>query len=238
MLGFPGVFNVGVITGLAPAMLAGAVVGATPWRKMIIVPAVLSLALLLVIAYTDVMVGPARSLIRRDAVPAVADAVVVLSAGLTHDAFLSQQGFDRLLKGVELMRAGVAPAMVITREEETIAGRRIASDRDQARIVALAGIPEPISAGVVRSTHDEAVSVARIAKERGWRRVVVVTSPFHSWRACRAFERAGLTVSCVPSESRDVAVVSLDSPADRVGAFAMWVYETAGTIRYWQRGWL
>ncbi len=238
MLGFPHVFNVGVLTGLGPAMVVGTVVGATPWRRLIIVPAVLLLVLVLVIAYTDVMVAPARSLIRRDPVPAVADAVVVLSAGLTADAFLSQQGFDRLLKGVELMRAGVAPAMVITREEETTSGRRITSDRDQARIVALARIPEPISAGFVRSTHDEAISVARIAKERGWRRVVVVTSPFHSWRACRAFERAGLTVSCVPSESRDISVVSLDSPGDRVGAFAWWVYETAATIRYWQRGWL
>ena len=37
-------------------------------------------------------------------------------------------------------------------------------------------------------TLDEAQVVLRAAQQRGWRRVVVVTSPYHRWRAALQFE--------------------------------------------------
>ena len=67
---------------------------------------------------------------------------------------------------------------------------------------------------------------------------MLVTSPFHTRRACRTFETVGLKVTCVPSDSRDIAIRRLAFPHDRLKAFGMWLYEAAGTIRYRQLGWI
>ena len=237
-VGIPAAFNIGVFTGILPALLAGGIVGVTRLYPLLRWLTVAMLALVLVIAFTPVVTGPAKKLIRRDAVPSKADAIVVLSAGVTADGLLPQQGMDRLLQGTKLARAGVAPRLILTREMRSIDGRRISSSGDQDSVVALAGIVDAIATRSVRSTHDEALRVSKLAGAEGWQRVVVVTSPFHSRRACRTFERAGLTVSCIPADSRDVAVLSLSTPDDRVKAFGFWLYESVRNIRYRQLGWI
>ena len=80
--------------------------------------------------------------------------------------------------------------------------------------------------------------IAALARRNGWSRIVLVTSPFHSRRACATFEKTGIKVSCVPSDSRDIAVRSLTGSENRLLAFGMLIYEIAGTIRYRQAGWL
>ena len=92
--------------------------------------------------------------------------------------------------------------------------------------------------GPARNTRAEAVAVADLARREGWRHVVVVTSPLHSKRACAAFEGAGLTVACRPSEERKFAVASLPSPGDRIPAFREWLYESVAWVVYRWRGWV
>jgi len=237
-LGIPAAFNIAVLAGLVPALLIGCAVGVTRLYPVLRGLTVAMLAVMLIIAFTPVVAGPARRLIRRDAVPSNADAIVVLSAGVTADGLLPQQGMDRILQGMKLVRSGVAPRLILTREMRTVDGRPFSSSGDQDSIVALSGILTPVATGTVRSTHDEALRVAKLAATARWRRVVVVTSPFHSRRACRTFERAGLTVSCIPADSRDVSVLSLSTPDDRVKAFGFWLYESVRTIRYRQLGWI
>jgi hypothetical protein len=45
-------------------------------------------------------------------------------------------------------------------------------------------------------------------------------------------------VTCVPSDSRDIAIGDMSLAHDRLRAFGMLIYETAGTLRYRQKGWL
>jgi len=82
------------------------------------------------------------------------------------------------------------------------------------------------------------VRTAMLFRERGWKRVVVVTSPLHTRRACATFEKMGMTVSCVAAEWREVAINTLRSPEDRIRTFQVWLYEMAGTVRYNQLGWI
>jgi len=88
------------------------------------------------------------------------------------------------------------------------------------------------------STHDEAIAVKQVADRERWNHVVLVTSPFHSRRACATFEHVGLAVSCIPSDSRDIAVHSLTDAGDRVSAFNLWIYELAATLHYKVHGWV
>ncbi len=236
-LGLPNVFHITGMSGLGILAALGAGLSLTKFRRSVSFVAATILTGLLVIAFTPIAVAPARALIRVDPLPSSADAVVVLSAGVTADGFIHDQGLDRLLKGVELVRRGVASTLVVTREQRGN-NRNVTGARDQYALAALAGVTTIVSTPIAASTHDEAIAVARIARISRWQRIVLVTSPFHSRRACATFERAGLHVSCIPSDSRDIAVHSLDVSSDRIGAFSMWIYEMAATLQYRQKGWM
>jgi len=236
-LGFPRIAGIGRLSVLPIAIVGGVLIGMTRFRRALVtVTAALTLFLLL-LAFTPLMRGPTKRLVRIDPVPQTADAIVILSAGVTPDGMLPQQGLDRLLKGVELARRGAAPSIVLTREEKRIGRRAVTTQLDQQRIAAFANT-KVILTQKVASTRDEAVQMKAIATREGWTRIILVTSPFHSRRACATFEKAGLTVSCVPSDSRDIAIRTLGGPEDRVRAFGMWTYELAGTLRYWFSGWI
>ncbi|MEO5590235.1 MAG: YdcF family protein [Gemmatimonadaceae bacterium] len=238
LVGVPQLAGLGVETGVFPLAAAGALLSLTRFRSAIPGLAIALLIVAMTVGGTNVVIGPARELIRTDRLPASADAVVALSAGLSADGYLSRQALDRTLSAIELVKNAVAPVLVITHEERKVGLRIVDAGQDQRRLASLAGVTRVMSVGTVRSTRDEAVAVAELAKKSGWKRIVLVTSPFHSRRACRTFEKVGLKVSCIPSESRDIAVRSLAYPGDRLSAFGMLIYETAGTLLYKERGWL
>jgi uncharacterized SAM-binding protein YcdF (DUF218 family) len=238
LLGVPEIFGIGTDAGLIPFTLLGALLAITRYRFFAPVAAILLLTLTLIVSYTTVIVEPSRALIRRDSLPPSADAVVALSGGVTSDGYLTQQGADRTLKAVELVERGIAPVLLFTREERKTRGFSLSSAEDQARFAHLAHLSSILSTRKVKNTRDEAMAVSGVARYRGWKHIVLVTSPFHSRRACATFEKVGLTVSCIPSDSRDVAVNGLAHAHDRIVAFSLWLYETAGTLRYRQAGWI
>jgi uncharacterized SAM-binding protein YcdF (DUF218 family) len=121
--------------------------------------------------------------------PRRADAIVVLSGGRK----------TRLAKGLELVRAEVAPTLVIS--DGTAPGWKDANRlcNGGARFQVVCFRPRPYS------THGEAVGVARLARERGWRSLVVVTSRYHVTRSRLLFRR------CTEADVSGVAAAT--SPA-------------------------
>jgi uncharacterized SAM-binding protein YcdF (DUF218 family) len=53
-----------------------------------------------------------------------------------------------------------------------------------------------------RNTRENALFAARIARERGLRSIVVITSAFHMRRAMECFRAAGLPVDALPVDTR------------------------------------
>jgi uncharacterized SAM-binding protein YcdF (DUF218 family) len=127
--------------------------------------------------------------------PGRADAVVVLS-GSKH---------ERLDRGVELMRQGVAPTLVISGgfdPRQPRASRLCHAGRgDGFRVLCFTPDPD--------STRGEAEEIGRLARKNGWRRVLVVTSRFHVTRARMLVDR------CVDG---DVDAVGVDYPASSIPA--------------------
>lgn len=239
-LGFPWILHLEGFDGLIPCAILGAVFSWLGWRR-VTMGALIALSLaVVVIAFTPIIAGPVRSLVRNDPLPAHADAVMVLSAGVNEDGTISHPAMDQLIKGMELVNRGIAPLLVVTRETYIINGRLVTSQRDQERIVSLTpgGVSRLVSAGVTHSTHDEAVRALALVRARNWTRIVLVTSPLHTRRACATFEKVGVVVSCTPSNTRGFALGALGSPMDRVRAFQGWLYELAGTLRYRQLGYI
>jgi len=234
----PQIFGLDYDIGLIPFVVVFALLSLTREHRWPLYFTTALLAFTLIVAYTPLFANIAKATIRSDPLPESADAVVVLSAGLGADGYLSRDGAERLFYALGLVKRGISPTLVVTREVKIINDTVHISDTDQRRLGDVAGITSIINTPRVRNTHDEAVRVAQIARANGWHRIVVVTNPFHTRRACATFEKMGLVVTCTPSITREIGVSHLSVPRDRVNAFGLWLYETAGTLRYKQKGWL
>ena len=240
VMGVPWLFHLEGFDGMIPCAAIGVLCGFFGLQRVMMGVLVALAFVLVIIAYTPIIGRPVRSLVRNDPLPAHADAVMVLSAGLNDDGTISHTAMDQLIKGMELVNRGIAPYLVTTREAYLINGQVVTSQRDQERIVALTpgAVSKMINAGITHSTHDEAVRAAALMRARNWTRIVLVTSPLHTRRACATFEKAGVVVSCTPSNTRAFALGSIGSPMDRVRAFQVLLYEIAGTLRYRQLGYI
>lgn len=92
-----------------------------------------------------------------------------------------------------------------------------------------------------KNTHDEAVVLKTMLKERGIERFVMVTSPLHMGRSVSTFRKQGLdpipAVSALyfDASGRPFPLLPNDA-ALRVGDAL--IYETFARIYYWWRGWL
>jgi uncharacterized SAM-binding protein YcdF (DUF218 family) len=89
-----------------------------------------------------------------------ADAVVVLAGG----------DGERLDRGLELVRAGVAPTLVASTGPS-----QLCDTAQPFEVVCFHPSPE--------TTRGEAEAIGRLAREHGWRHIVLVTSSYHMSRA-------------------------------------------------------
>lgn len=226
------------MSGLLLCAAVGALLYLTRARAIVWAVAGAIAFMIVVISYTPIVRAPAWSMIRSDK-PAPVDAVVILSSLVNDDGLLDRQGVDRLLTGLQYVRTGMSKTIVVTTVVSDLRGKTVYSTRDQAKLSALVGDSlDVMTTAPVANTHDEAVEVKRMAAERGWSRVALVTSPLHTKRACATFEKEGLEVVCLPADSRDLAVRTLERAPDRLRAFQLWLYESLATSEYRRRGWI
>jgi uncharacterized SAM-binding protein YcdF (DUF218 family) len=220
---------------LVPAAAAAfALAWLTPVRKAAGLVVALLALLWAVVAFTPVAPWLADGLVRRDPVEA-ADAVFVFASRVQRDGDPTSDAMSRLLKGVELVAEGRAPRLVVS-EVPPPAGAYAPLARAWVQTLARRG--EVLSVGRIVNTRDEALAVARLFRERGWTRVLAVTSPTHTRRAAAALEREGLVVFAVPAVETRFDLERLDWPGDRRAAFAAVAHERIGLIVYRRRGWI
>jgi uncharacterized SAM-binding protein YcdF (DUF218 family) len=113
--------------------------------------------------------------------PKHADAIVVLAGNS-----------GRVTTGMRLHREGIAPVLAVSVDETTDI-RRAPVCRGR-RVVCFHASPF--------STRGEAETFSRIARRRGWRRVVIVSSRFHLRRARMLFHRCTeASLQVVPSHT-------------------------------------
>jgi uncharacterized SAM-binding protein YcdF (DUF218 family) len=220
------------LLGLTPvAALLGAALGATRARGVLWAISGAVAAALLGVGYTPLSAWLVPGLIREDPLQP-APAVVVLGDITLQDGRLTNHAQERILQGYRVLRAGYAPRLVLTRGGTPW----VEAVRQQMHEL---GLNQPVDeTPLISNTHDEAREVARLARARGWERVILVTHPWHMRRAQAVFEKQGLHVICSPCVEGGYDVHSLTTPGDRIRSFRDWVHETVGYQVYHCRGWI
>ncbi len=198
--------------------------------------------------FADVLMGslekdfPPRAL---SATPAV-DAIVVLGGATRGDTHMSSLGdlnqqADRLVHAAALYRAGKAPVVMVS-------GGSARGDRPEAQlmrdILQVMGVPRGsiLLEESSRNTHDNAVNASALLKQRGAKRVLLVTSAFHMRRSMALFQGRGLEVTAAPTDYQRL-VNSPSVPrwlptADDLVRTTHALREYVGYWVYARRGWL
>lgn len=192
----------------------------------------------------------------RYALPAVsetqeADVIVCLGGGI-QPSFTEPTGIhlvrgsDRLATALSMAASGMAPTLVIGGGGYEQDGT-MHSEAD-AILDFLQRFPdqsfESISLGSCANTRDEALKVAQLAKERGWKKILLVTSASHMPRSVATFAKAGVPVVPIPcnylSSYNQIGEGSwLHMPyRGSFDLFDSWFHEFIGTWIYRWRGWI
>ena len=237
-LGWSAVVDVSTPSTVLVMSLVGALVGVLNWQRFLVYVACVLLVVFVVIGYTGVMYGVASSWVRDDPLPTSADAIVVLSAAVKSDGALNADGTARLLEGIELFQRKIAPRIFTTSVETKYPSGVRVSNSDQKRLLKIGGADSAwTSLTGVFTTRDEALQSA-IQLPPASRKVVVVTSPLHTRRACATFEGVGFTVICHAATERHYVTWHPLSPTDRLASFRDYLYERMGVIKYRSKGWV
>jgi uncharacterized SAM-binding protein YcdF (DUF218 family) len=211
-----------------------ALVWMTRLRPLVAVAAALLALSWLAVVFTPLTAWMAEGLPRRDA-ERPADAVFVLASRTQDDGEPTCTAQSRLLHGLELLGAGRAPRLVVSELPPPYAAYAPLARSQMARL-GLQG--EVLAVGPVHNTREEALLVARLFRERGWKSVLLVSSPAHTRRAAATFARAGLDVVSSPAIETLFDLERLERPDDRLFAFGTLLHERAGLAFYRWRGWI
>lgn len=142
--------------------------------------------------------------------PRPADAIIVLGGDWK----------GRIEKGIELYRQGLAPRLVVT------GGRLVAPETTEADYLAEVAVRAGVPRGAITverhsySTWENALRTLELARQHGYRRVLLVTSDWHSRRAVWAFRRV--------YGPAGIEVLSIPSPEWRFGTLLWWQYPDGG----------
>jgi uncharacterized SAM-binding protein YcdF (DUF218 family) len=178
------------------------------------------------------------------------DAVVILGGGTTArtpeqpEVDISASG-GRLLYGFRLYRAGKAPRLILS-------GGSISGGEPEAeqmrQILSEWGVPGPalILETRSRNTYENAAETLALCRERGLRRLLLVTSAFHMRRAAAIFRKAaGPEIEILPLPTgryvlgqRPFLLGEILPDAGALANTTLALRERIGIWVYRARGWL
>ena len=195
-----------------------------------IVPA----AILLVLTFYTPLVWWLAEPLRVIEPPQKADAIVVFAGGVGESGTAGVGVPERVAKAVDLYRNGYAPTIIFSsgyvftlREAEMM--KAIAVDQG---VPAEAIVLEEAAA----NTYENVRNTSQIAQQRGWSRVLLVSSPYHMLRATRTWQKVAPAVS-VTSTPPAQSQFYLHERGASLAQIRGIIHEYAAIVVYWLRGW-
>jgi uncharacterized SAM-binding protein YcdF (DUF218 family) len=189
--------------------------------------------LFLLAAFTPLPGLLSRALARAGPLGPAAAIVVLGGGGVRADGSLSDTSLRRTLYGLDLYQAGLAPLLVLAGPPSQ--GHVEAEAR--AALARRCGVPAAalLTAPDGRTTHEEAVTIARLLHPRGLRRIILVADAEGMRRAAGAFERQGFEV--LPAPAADAPALAAN-PEERLDVMRRVVMEALALVYYRAAGYL
>lgn len=200
------------------------------------VPAVAAvLAAYVIIFHTPALWIVARPLLVSSA-PEPADAIIVFGGGVGESGRADDSSYqDRVEKAIDLYRGGFARSVVfssgfvyIFKEAEVM--KALASSQ---------GVPpaDVVLETQASGTRESVLLVRDIAKRYGWRRVLLVSSPYHMRRATLTWRKLAPEIEVVPAPATRSQFYDHDFGAspEQIRGIAK---EYVALAYYWVNGWL
>jgi uncharacterized SAM-binding protein YcdF (DUF218 family) len=165
--------------------------------------------------------------------PQAVDAVVVFAGGVGESGRAGGGVQERIAKAVNLYRAGVAPRLIISsgyvftlREAEVMKAIAMAN-----------GVPADaiLLEESATDTYQNVVFTHRILADHNWRRIALVSSPYHMRRALLTWRKAAPEVEVIatPPEASQFYAHTRGASSEQIRGL---LQEYAGIVYYWWLG--
>jgi uncharacterized SAM-binding protein YcdF (DUF218 family)/glycosyltransferase involved in cell wall biosynthesis len=174
--------------------------------------------------------------LRVTAPPAPADAIVVFAGGVGESGRAGGGFQERVTQALNLYRSGHAPRMVFSsgfvftmREAEVM------------KAVAQAnGVPADaiVLEEAAANTRENVLFTKRILDERGWKRVLLVSSPYHMRRAMLTWHKLAPDVEVIPAPAPESQFYDRHERGISLEQIRGLLHEVAAIVQYWWRGWI
>ena len=167
--------------------------------------------------------------------PRSADGVVVFAGGVGESGTAGGRYQERVKHAVDLYGAGAARQLLFSsgfvfafREAEVMRDLAVDNGVD----------PSAIALEIrAKNTYENVVFTRNIARGRGWRRVLLVSSPYHMRRAVLTWRKMApdIEVVATPVPSSQFYVHGTGASVEQIRGI---VQEYAAIAAYWWRGWI
>ncbi|ACI20824.1 YdcF family protein [Thermodesulfovibrio yellowstonii] len=148
-----------------------------------------------------------------------ADAIVILGGGVYSWASFPEDSSNRLFTGYLVYRKTKLPIIVSGGAVEG----KISDSAAMAAMLKEFGVEDSkiIEENKSRDTAQNALYVAKICKEKSFKKVILVTSAYHMKRAVKFFKQAGLEVLPYPADFKQSNHYNIYSFLPKFGNFAL-----------------
>ena len=169
------------------------------WQKLLYLIFSAVIILLLAIEITPLNDLLTRPLLKKDHL-AKSGVIIVLAGGLNKTNELNEQTKERMGEGIKIYGENFAGQMIVAGD---LGKKRLITESQRMKEYAVsAGIkPENIREEPrSKNTYQNAKYSLEIMAENSLKNAIVVTSPYHTFRACQIFKKLKADVLCQPVE--------------------------------------
>jgi uncharacterized SAM-binding protein YcdF (DUF218 family)/glycosyltransferase involved in cell wall biosynthesis len=170
-----------------------------------------------------------------NAPPRSADAIVVLAGGVGESGRAGGGAQERLKQAIDLYRAGYAPYLVLS--------SGFVYSFHEAQVMRTLAIDQGVPAAAIAlderatNTYENVRYVDEILRDHRWRRILLVSSPYHMRRATMVWQKQApdIEVTPVPVPQSQFYDHGRGATFDQARGI---LQEYLAIFAYWRRGWL
>jgi uncharacterized SAM-binding protein YcdF (DUF218 family)/glycosyltransferase involved in cell wall biosynthesis len=173
--------------------------------------------------------------LRMSAAPTNADAIVVFAGGVGESGKAGGGAQERLKRAVDVYRGGFAPVLILS--------SGYVYSFHEAEVMRALAIDQGVPAGAIvleehaANTYQNVRFVDDILRDHHWRRILLVSSPYHMRRALMVWRKQAPDIEVIPTPvtSSQFYDHTRGATLEQVRGIAQ---EYLAIFGYWRRGWL